>query len=204
MAGRGCGISYLSQLSFTQFQSWSISGTEMIFRVMKYYRAQLHAPTCKLDGGFKYFLCSSISSLPGKWSKLTSIFFKWVVQPPTRNSLKIHYHTFESSLRSPPKWVHLFHDPGLDDQLSRPPEVSEFKPYSSEADFITNTHKFLQLKSRNGRAWLGLYNSLSPRKLTCTLRIPKDPPIKWWTNLYAAGVCLGSSKIARLWRGQDS
>ena len=34
-----------------------------------------------LGGGFKYFLFSSLTL--GKWSKLTSIFFKWV--PPTSN-----------------------------------------------------------------------------------------------------------------------
>ena len=44
-----------SQLSFTQFPVVLFSGAEMIFRVMKYYRPQLHAPFCKLDGGFKCF-----------------------------------------------------------------------------------------------------------------------------------------------------
>ena len=34
-----------------------------------------------IGGGFKYFLFSSRSL--GKWSNLTSIFFKGVVQPPT-------------------------------------------------------------------------------------------------------------------------
>ena len=36
-----------------------------------------------LGGGFKYFLFSPRTL--GKWSNLTSIFFKWVVQPPTRH-----------------------------------------------------------------------------------------------------------------------
>ena len=36
----------------------------------------------KLGGGFKHFLFSPRSL--GKWSNLTSIFLRWVVQPPTR------------------------------------------------------------------------------------------------------------------------
>ena len=35
-------------------------------------------------GGFKYCLFSPRSL--GKWSNLTSVFFKWVVQPPTSNA----------------------------------------------------------------------------------------------------------------------
>ena len=49
-----------------------------------------------LGGGFKYFLFSPRTL--GKWSSLTSIFFRWVVQPPTSNTLEVKDHKKNSPL----------------------------------------------------------------------------------------------------------
>ena len=48
-----------------------------------YFHSLVDDRTCILGGGFKHiFLCSPRKL--GKWSNSMSIFFRWVVQPPTR------------------------------------------------------------------------------------------------------------------------
>ena len=55
-----------------------------------------------LGGGFKYFLCSPRSR--GKWSNLTSIFFRWVVQPPTSSPFWVDFDgSWEMVWKTPPE-----------------------------------------------------------------------------------------------------
>ena len=49
----------------------------------------------------KYFSCSPRSL--GKWSNLTSIFFRWVVQPPTSRDVCLEY--FFRELYQKPWWM---------------------------------------------------------------------------------------------------
>ena len=46
---------------------------------------------------FQIFFCFHLEKL-GKWSNLTSIFFRWVVQPPTSLNLQIFYKMTPSAV----------------------------------------------------------------------------------------------------------
>ena len=171
-----------------------------MFRVMKYYRPPTSCTNLQA-GGFKYFLCSS---LPGEMIQIDEHIFQngWV---ETTNQVRKNASKFTTIQH----WINFKISPQNGSKIL-PLDVIR-APWGLWIQALQRGsrlhHEYSQVPSAQKpqrEGFLGLYNSLSPRKLTCTLRIPKDPPIKGWMKLYAAGVCLGSSKIARLWRGQDS
>ena len=77
-------------------------------------------PFCLLAGGLEYF--SFLPRSLGKWSNLTRIFFRWVVQPPTSLLSDMKPEAFSFSMGAVFRWRPNFARKAMDYYPAGPPQ----------------------------------------------------------------------------------